>query len=122
MYCLSKGSEASEIKEFVESLPEEESSPENLLKLNDDSLDDLSKWLKPKKGNISPCSIEQQCNAAYTHNPLKNRFVDFPCLRTDPGTWVPAKRAKKQAASCSTGAMLPPEYSLPAPFWLKKHC
>jgi len=66
---------------------------------------------------------QQQRTTAYIHNPLKNRFVDFPCLRTDLNAWVvkPAKRAKL-SSELTFHENFPPEYSLPAPFWLQKKC
>lgn len=90
--------------------------------------ENLSKWLKPKKTcekeNMIP-TTEKRCHKkAYIHNPLKNRFVDFPCLRTEPLSWVPPKRAKLNVSELTfpPSENFPPEYSLPAPFWLKKHC
>jgi len=105
---------------------------------------DLSKWLKPKvkpivlntivpeKLFILPSTTASKCAAAYTHNPLKNRFVDFPCLREDPATWISPKRRRPSSNTLvdpelsfytKPNGIVPSEYfNLPATFWLKKTC
>jgi len=105
---------------------------------------DLSIWLKPKvksivlntivpeKFFIIPSTTASKCAAAYTHNPLKNRFVDFPCLREDPATWIPPKRSRSSSNApvdselslyLKPKGIVPPEYfNQPTTFWLKKKC
>jgi len=86
---------------------------------------ELSKWLEPKS-QAKNRNVEEQHNATYLHNNLsfkKNQAVDFPCLRTDPKTWVPVKTNRLRCfENVPAKGIFPPEYTLPAPFWLKTRC
>lgn len=65
--------------------------------------------------------------------PAKNQKLDFPCLRADPSSWTCQRKAKCKSISktdslCKSelclqvgqNEIIPPQYALPYPFWLKK--